>query len=125
MTEAEISKIIRHDLESLEMTNDIIWFERLNSGKIQTIYNTWMQLCRRGTPDYVCVTINRKGYLSVIFIEAKRSEGGRMSHDQIKFCDKMSIHPDTYYMLINDPSTLKRQILDIAEDKVAKITLDI
>ena len=117
MKESEVSSKVKKILINLESTGDCVWFERMNSGKVKTEWGTWLQLCRPGTPDFMCIVVNKQKNISVIFIECKSSIG-KMSSEQIKFRYKHIKHVDIHYLLISDASKLSKQILNIAFNRV-------
>ena len=69
--EKEVKSEIYKRLRSLESSGIVLWFERLNAGEVHN-GNQHIYMCRPGTPDFVCVFVNRSGRLTVLFIEAKR-----------------------------------------------------
>jgi hypothetical protein len=87
--EADLNKQIREKLELFESCGVIKWFERLNTGKVKTLYGSWLQLCREGTPDWIVILKNKMDKISVLFIEAK-SDSGLKTHreGQDDFMDK-------------------------------------
>jgi hypothetical protein len=122
MTEAEVSKEIKRTLEVLKCCGDVIWYCRLNSGKVHDSRSgAWIQLCEKGTPDFICIIWNKAKSLSVIFIEAKHSNGGKWEDEQREFCNKYC-KGDIYYFLIKDPTILQKKIMDIAYDRLNDIT---
>jgi hypothetical protein len=121
LTEAEISKETRKRLESLECSGDILWYERLQAGRVKTEWGSWLQLCRTGTPDFICAVINKNKTLSLIFIENKKSDGGRWTPEQQEFCNRLTKNRDVHYWLVTDPSTLSKKILEIAFDRLSAI----
>ena len=74
-TEAEFNKALREALELFLYHRTILWFERLNSGKVNTVHGGWMQLCKPGTPDWIVIFQDRQCNLSVLFIEGKSDSG--------------------------------------------------
>lgn len=65
----------------------VVWSLRLNSGKINTKFNTWVQLAPKGTPDFIAV-ISSGGETHVLFIEAKSSVG-KLTLEQKWFKEKV------------------------------------
>lgn len=120
MKESEVSRKVRKTLESLENTGDILWFSRLNSGKVRTEYGSWIKLCNKGTPDYIAIVVNKNRNISLLWIECKSSEG-KLRPDQIEFKDKHTKHRDIHYFLISEPSTLCEKILAISYDRLNDI----
>ena len=123
MTEDEVKKEIRKILERLESSGDCIWFDRLQSGMVKTQDGSYVRMCRNGTSDFICIVLNKQKTLSVIFIEAKRSDGGTWSDAQRKFASRYAKPPYIHYFLVSDPSKLTGQILYIAYDRLGDITL--
>lgn len=120
MTEADVLANVKNVLMLLEKTGDIIWWERLATGRIKTEYGSWMQLCRKGTPDVVVVIRNRNNWISIMFVECKSSTG-TLRGEQKDFKEKMSREPDVYYEVVTDHRMLVKRILDIAKDRLSAI----
>lgn len=74
-TEFEFNKSLKETLELFEYHKIIEWFERLNSGKVNTVHGGWIQLCRKNTPDWIVAYYNREGCLAILFIEGKSDSG--------------------------------------------------
>lgn len=117
MTEDEVKKRVRNDLEMLEYSSDCVWYERLNAGTVKTEWGSWLKLCRKNTPDFVCIVINKHKNISVIFIETKKT-GEKLRQGQENFKSKYSKHPDIHYFTIDDPKPFKRMILNIAYNRL-------
>jgi hypothetical protein len=123
MTEDQVKKEIRKILERLEVAGDVIYFDRLQSGLVKTQDGSYVRMCRNGTSDFICVIKNRSASISIIFIEAKNSEGGVWSEAQRQFAQQYAKPPYIHYFLVSDPSKLAGQILDIAYDRLQDIHL--
>lgn len=115
VAERETMQQIKDALESYQWQKVCIWFSRLNSGKVKTTFGTWLQLCPSGTPDYICLIRDKQARISVLFIEAKSSEG-KQSSDQISFQKRFNGVRDVYYMVIRDVSELHRFIKEVGFD---------
>ena len=90
----------------LDLMPGVIWFERINSGKVQTAWGTWIQLAKKGTPDFIAL-IHGGDIAHVLFIEAKRKgeikkDGTSRVMEQNWFKEKVSIADNIHYILIND-----------------------
>ena len=107
--EKSVMADIRRALESLESVGCILWFERLNSGKIQTKYGSWIQLCRPNTPDWIVALKSTMGLL-ILFIEAK-SDTGIHKEGQKKF--QLKHQTWTIYMVVKDVATVKNKIEEL------------
>ena len=75
LTESEFNKSLREFLELAEYHKTIEWWERLQSGKVQTVNMGWVQLCRKNTPDWIVAYYDREGCLAILFIEGKSDSG--------------------------------------------------
>ena len=106
MTESEVLKSIMNKLKTYELIGDIIWYSRLNSGKVKTQYNSWVQLCRIGTPDIVAIINCLNGKIAVLFIECKRTDVKKLRFEQQEFFNNMEGQPMIACVLINDPNQL-------------------
>lgn len=105
MTESEVLKSILNKLKMLELTGDIIWFNRLASGKVQTA-GGWVNLCQAGTPDVIVIVNCRNGKIAVLFLETKRTGVTRTRYEQTKFFERMEGKPMIMCSVINDPKQL-------------------
>lgn len=118
--EKSVSASVKRYLERLEFDGCVLWWERLNSGKIRTEYGSWLQLCRPGTPDFIAVLKDRKVY----FIETK-SDSGRQTVQQKAF--QASVSSWAIYEVVRDA----KQVLITVElttnfykNKINEIDLD-
>jgi len=105
MTEAEIMKKVLRRLENLTMTGDIVWYSRLNSGKIN-VGRAWVQLCKAGTPDIIAIVKCDNGKIATLFIECKRAGVKKLSYEQRVFFENMENKPMVLCKLINNPEQL-------------------
>lgn len=119
LLEKDIMKYVGQRLRLYQMTGEVIWFTRLNSGKVR-VNGYYIQLCDPGTPDYVCAIRNRKLGISLLFFECK-SDTGKLSKDQENFRDTYSQVKDVGYFEIRNPNDFDVIILDIAKDMVLDI----
>lgn len=103
--EKDISKDVAKKLSTWQFTGEIIWWLRINSGKIRTEWGSYVQLAPQGTPDYVAIVRNKSLGISVVFIECK-SDTGVLRKDQKLFKDSMIGQKDVYYLVV-------RELLDL------------
>ena len=113
--ESEVMKRVKSLLDLLEYQKVIIWYERLNSGKVQVGYS-WIQMARKGTSDWIIVLRNKEKSLSVLFVECK-SDVGTLRPEQKKFRDGFDGIKDIYYFIIRDSKELGMLIRQIGFDK--------
>lgn len=119
VAERQIMKDIKACLEKYEWHKTIIWWERLQSFKIQH-YGNWIMGCRKGTPDFVAIVRNKQKQITVIFIEAKGT-GGKLRPEQKRFQNRISEFDDVYYLVIYDASVLNSYIHDIGYDTLGDL----
>ena len=112
MTEALVLKGVLNKLETLQMTGDVIWFSRLNSGKA-CMGKSWIQLCKAGTPDVIAVIRRYDITIAVLFIECKRSGVKKLSFEQQGFFNRMYWETRIYCTIINDPKQLHIAIQEV------------
>ncbi len=101
MTEAQVLSKVTKKLQFLKITGDIVWYTRLQSGRIGNI-----TLNRAGTPDLMALVNNRDGTISALFIEVKRSGIKRLRYEQKIFFEEMEGKPKTMCAILNDPKQL-------------------
>ena len=114
-SEKEVMSGIKSCLEKWEYRKTVEYWERLNSGKIQVGYR-WVQLAKKGSPDFICILRNKAKNLSLLFIEAK-SDVGQLRLEQKQFRDKFTGLKDIGYFVIRDSQELDTIIRDIGWDK--------
>lgn len=123
LSENDVKSSVIKQLELWEMTGDIIWWERLNCGKVRTQYGSWMQLCRAGTPDLVAVYKNKDGDLNIVFIELKASNINRARSTQNEFIESYgNKHNNFRIIIVNNPVEFKRTFLSDSYNSVKDIT---
>lgn len=122
--EKDTMKEIRIALTALEAEGAVLWWERLNSGKVETVHGGYIQLCRQGTPDFIASLKSRWG-LVVYFIEAK-SDTGKQKAPQMLFQQKCAGW--ALYELVTDVKQVRSTVEKITEfykNKLAKINIDL
>ena len=94
--EKDLMKQVKHYLSNRESTGEVIWYGRLNSLKVKTIFGGIVQGCPAGTPDWIAIVKAKAQYeIKVLFIECKSSKGLlRTSQKNFikKYANKQNIH---------------------------------
>lgn len=117
MLEAQVLKDVGKLLDLHEFHRTVVWYERLNSGKVK-VFGNWIKLCREGTSDYVAIIRNRDNSLTLLFIECKRGDGkGYLRPAQEEFRDRYSSEKDVLYVLVNDALHLRELLNRMTIDK--------
>ena len=106
MKESEVLKSVLNKLDNYELTGDVLWHSRLNSGKIQSKFGGWIQLCRPGTPDIIAIINCMDGTIVVLFIEVKRTGVKKLRFEQQEFFNLMDGNPKILCVVINDVKQL-------------------
>lgn len=105
MTESEILKSVLNKLKTYELTGDVLWHSRLNSGQVNSGTH-WIKLCESGTPDVEAIIDCKNGRIAVLFIECKRSGVKRLRFEQQQFFNRMEGKPMILCVVINNPKQL-------------------
>lgn len=109
---APLEKDLNHQVEQwLDLMPGVIWYTRLNSGKIQTKWGSWIKLCKKGTPDYVALVFS-SGIAHTLFIECKR-KGEKPTNEQDWFRDKVAGVDNIKYLLIYSVTALLDEINEL------------
>lgn len=121
--ESDVMKSVKRRLETWAMTGEVIWWLRINCGKIKDPYSpAWIQLAPKGTPDFIAIIRSKKDGIRAVFIECKRSDGtGILSPDQKKFKNKYESIDYIDVLQIDDPKQLDNFIEAWAIDTVSLI----
>ena len=112
-------KQIKNSLDMYKMTGVVMWWERLQSGKIQ-VGRYWVRMSAKGTPDFVAVLRNREKNLSLLFIEAK-SDTGQVRPDQMDFISKYNNGKDIHSIVVRDIKALDEFINKLGVDKLSEL----
>lgn len=108
-----LEKSVMHDtriaLESLERAGSVLWWDRLNAGKVETVHGGWMQLCRPGTPDFIAILPIATGTM-VYFIECKSTTGKQKIQQNI-FQDNVKTW--AIYEVVRDVAQVKKTIENV------------
>lgn len=108
MLEKEILKKCKLKLDYWQSQKVCIWWDRLNSGKMQ-FEGRWTQLCKPGTPDLVAyIAVNAICY--VIFFECKRDLKSKQSALQKEFENKFEHYLNVIYLVVTNPGQVDEAI---------------
>ncbi len=100
------------ELQSWQARGLVIYYTRVNSGKVKTEWGTWLQLAEKGTPD-IFAFLNVNGSVHVYFIECKRPNGGIWGYEQQEFKFKFRDVKNVTYDLVDDYRQIARTILKL------------
>jgi hypothetical protein len=120
--ERDLMKLIDQRLGVYQSSGEVIWYNRLNAGKVKTYYGSYLQLSKKGTPDYIALIRNRQEGITVLFIEAK-SDTGKLRKEQRIFQAKYEKVDGIYFMCITDIKDLDYWIDKNAKDFVKDISI--
>lgn len=123
MVEKEVMLQVKKILSQYEQTGEVEWWERLNSGKVR-IGAHYISMCRKGTPDFIAIIRNYSKQLSVVFIECK-SDKGKLSSDQVDFCNNYNIKSGFHILKISNPLELRSFINSVSYDFIQDLPLEI
>lgn len=112
-------------LSSLLLSGDIIYYQRINSGKIKSAYGSWVQLAEKGHFDFIVLFNNKEHNLSFAFIEVKRSDKvAKLDPDQVSFKNKYEgKNTNVYFWLVQSGKEVSKRIMSCAYDRMKDITL--
>lgn len=91
--EQDLSRLIQADLKLLEFHKRIVFWDRVNCGKVQTAMGYWIKLCRTGTADLFFMMPGRLN----IYIETKAKTG--QSKEQKEFQEKVERAGHKYHIV--------------------------
>lgn len=116
--EKDVSKEVKIALDALEASGAVLWWERLQSGKVRTEYGSYLQLCRNGTADFIALLPVEGGILPY-FIETK-SDKGRQTPAQLQFEEKVEAC-GCLYELIRDVKDMRVTVERITQFNKRKL----
>lgn len=119
MTEKELSRLVVKSLGVWETTGVIVYWERLNSGRIN-LGNHWIKLCREGTPDFLVVFRNKEDGLHLMFLELKGAHG-QLRKSQRDFMAKYAEKKDVSCHVIREQTEVSYLLNNLGIDLVAQI----
>lgn len=122
MIEKDLKTSVQNRLSIYELTGEVVWWERLNSLKVKTIMGTWVQGCRKGTPDIIALIRNRESGITALFLELKSSTG-KLRPEQVEFYDKYNKKKDVVVLTINAPFQLDHWIDKYAKDFICHLKI--
>ena len=115
--EKELMKQIKDRLSIYELTGEVIWYGRLNSLEVKTIYGGRIKGMPKGTPDYLALVRGRANNILALFIEAK-SNTGKVRIEQSIFINKYGTKEGVFVMILRDIRDLDKWINKNAKDFV-------
>lgn len=121
--ESIVMKEVRRVLQSLEASGDCFYWERLNSG-VFTVGDAFIQGCRKGTFDFICIFPDKQKNLSVLFIECKRSDKKMdLSESQKEFKSKYSKHTNIRFIMVQSGKELSKEFFKHAYNRILDVEL--
>lgn len=118
--ERDLIKQISNRLSILKMTGEVVWFHRIQSGKVK-VGQYYIKLADSGTPDWFALIRNREDGLTGLFLEAK-SDKGIISPAQLTWALKHR-KKDIHILIVRDIKELDAWIDKYAKNFVDGITL--
>lgn len=123
--EKDVSKEVKIALDALEASGAVLWWERLNSGKVRTEYGSWIQMCRMGTADYIAILPVHLGVM-VYFMELK-SDTGEQTIQQKEFQKKVESWGGIYEVIkdVQQVRITVERVTNFYKKKISEINLDL
>jgi len=123
--ESVVKKEVEKSLACLQQAGDIIYCQRVNTGKIKTEWGSWVQLAETGHWDWIALFINKDRNLSFVFIEHKRADKpAKLDPEQIKFKQRYdSKHVDVLFWLVQSGDEVTSLVLDNCYDRLNDVSL--
>lgn len=107
--EKELMLQVKQRLSIFEMTGEILWYGRLNSLEVKTIYGGRIKGCPKGTPDWLALVRGRSNNILALFIECK-SNTGTVRPSQTEFINKYGTKEGLFTMVLRDIGDLDKWI---------------
>ena len=117
-------KQIDQRLGIYQLSGAVIWYTRLNAGRIKSYYGTYLRLAPKGTPDYIALIRSRQDNLVALFIEAK-SDTGKVRDDQKIFISKYGTKEGIFVIVLKDIRDLDKWITKYAKNFVDSLPNDL
>jgi hypothetical protein len=115
--EKDLIKQIDVILSQRQLTGEVEFSTRLNSGTVKTYYGSYVKLCKSGTPDFLALVRGREDKILALFIEAK-SDTGRLRQDQEIFKQKYGYKEGFWFLELRDINELIKWFDKYAKDFV-------
>ena len=109
---------VKQRLSIYEMTGEILWYGRLNSLEVKTIYGGRIKGLPKGTPDWLALIRGRADNILALFIECK-SDTGQVRPTQTEFINKYGTKEGVFVMILRDIRDLDKWIDKNAKDFVS------
>lgn len=103
--EKDLIKQIQQRLDIYQLTGEVEFATRLNSGTVKTYYGSYVKLCKKGTPDYLALIRGKSDNIIVLFIEAK-SNIGKLRPDQEIFKQKYGYKEGFWFLELREINEL-------------------
>lgn len=118
--EKDVISGVKERLKIWEFHKIVLWADRLNSGRVKTEYGTWVQMCQKGTPDYLAIIRNKDNGLSMLWFECK-SDTGRLRPEQEIFRNRFKSVKDVHYYVIDNPKMVDIIISDLGINRLNEL----
>jgi hypothetical protein len=124
--EGKAKSEVKKALELLELTGDVLWQSRLQSGSIRH-EGRFINMCAAGTSDFIAVFRDQGDNLVVAFIEVKRADRkAEYSDSQKEFYNKhFWKHQNMIFLLVQSGDQVKKEIMSRCFDRTSLIELEV
>jgi hypothetical protein len=117
-TERELMLQVKNRLSGYELTGNVLWYGRLNSLEVKTIYGGRIKGLPKGTPDWLVLVRGKFDSILALFIECK-SDYGTVRPTQTEFIRKYGVKKGVSVIVLRDIKDLDEWInkygIDITE----------
>ncbi len=107
--EKDLMLQVKQRLGVYELCGNVIWFGRLNSLEVKTIYGGRVKGMPKGTPDWLALVRGRSENILALFIECK-SDSGQVRPTQTEFVNKYGTKEGVFVMILRDIRDLDKWI---------------
>lgn len=107
--ERDLMLQVKNRLSVFEMTGEVLWYGRLNSLEVKTIYGGRIKGLPKGTPDWISLIRGKNNNILVLFIECK-SDTGKVRDSQTEFINKYGTKEGVFIMILRDIKDLDKWI---------------
>jgi hypothetical protein len=123
--ESKVKDHVKKVLNYLRFTGDIIYFLRVNTGKVQTAWGSWLELAETGHFDWIVLFQNENKELSFAFIEHKRADKYvDLDVSQKLFQSKYDgKHKNIYFWLVQSGDEVREKILQHAYKRINDVEM--
>lgn len=123
--ESKVKKEVEIVLKNLQFSGDLIYCNRVNTGKIKTEWGSWVQLAEIGHWDWIALFIGKERNLCFCFIEHKRADKpAKLDPKQIEFKEKYDgKHANIHFWLVKSGAEVKALVSKFGYDRMEDIEL--